>query len=492
MDFEDPKPEDLDFDFSLENAGCLELFKGANGRYLQITVRKYKEFDDESAQKIFPRSSAEYIPSDTYTLPANYFCDLFWKNEKERLQRVYGLWVANRDKLTTSVIGEASEDVRFLDCMSNVVRLINMYDLMLSMCWEGDRSKPPMPLHLYKARLNELKEVNTETIKSLKELSNDREFNRKRVKSLKMAEMAKHSPKPKFQEQGEQSPPWRISLMERINEILVVLDTAATAGENVGEALTLVMDVRQCIKSGNKDSHEQVSAKMKRLNDLVVTLKKATTARIKAMSKEDNLLLASPGSKSQPDLPKLGSTPAQTPQPPSGRKRGRPRIVRNRDDEEYVEKKRSTPVITSDIAVVGDPDDDLVSRVKRGQRNRRPARTFTPGWELSSPSPPPPKTRVTPTGKATPSVEQKPKSLASKARTNELSSPDSGRPSSNESSDNVNTVVNEKPKVNPIYQDNHPTVANVNRHHYRIDTDIADYTSAINSYDIVLHNCYTS
>lgn len=42
----------------------------------------------------------------------------------------------------------------------------------------------------------------------------------------------------------------------------VVLDTAASAGENVGDALTMVMEIRQISKTGSKDSQEQVSTKM--------------------------------------------------------------------------------------------------------------------------------------------------------------------------------------------------------------------------------------
>ncbi|RCN35424.1 hypothetical protein ANCCAN_18719, partial [Ancylostoma caninum] len=126
MDFENPKSEDLEFDFSLENAGCL------------ITVRKYKYFNDETAQKLFPRSSADYVPSDSYTLPANYFCDAFWKNEKERLETVLDIWKTNKKKwvyfyitqimLAAAVCGEAAEDFRYLNCMANIVTLINVSD----------------------------------------------------------------------------------------------------------------------------------------------------------------------------------------------------------------------------------------------------------------------------------------------------------------------------------------------------------------------------
>ncbi|EYB90039.1 hypothetical protein Y032_0224g2725 [Ancylostoma ceylanicum] len=435
MDFENPKPEDLEFDFLLENAGCL------------ITVRKYKDFNDEKAQKLFPRSSADYVPSDSYTLPANYFCDAFWKNEKERLENVLDVWKTNKKRLAAAVCGEAAEDHRFLNCMTSIATLISMYEWMLSMCWEGDRSRPPMPLHLYKARLNEMKEANLLAVKKLHELSSDKEFNRKREKAMEKDDDIEVLPiKPKVEEQSEQSSSWKISVMERINEILVVLDTAASAGENVADALTMVMEIRQLSKAGGKESQEQVSAKMKELEQMVIALKKATAERIRNMLKEDSLPPSAPESKPQPAKPT--SVAAQASQPTSGRKRGRPRSIRCRDDDEYVEKRRSMPVgIVTDDAVK-DPNDDLVSRVKRGQRNRRPARTFTPGWELLSPSPPPPKSRGTPSSvKATPTAEQKPTPLTSKMQA--VESPDSGRPSSNESSDNAAAGL-EKPTMKAV------------------------------------------
>ncbi|KAL6733706.1 hypothetical protein Aduo_004332 [Ancylostoma duodenale] len=438
MDFENPKPEDLEFDFSLENAGCL------------ITVRKYKDFNDEKAQKLFPRSSADYVPSDSYTLPANYFCDAFWKNEKERLETVLDIWKTNKKKLAAGVCGEAAKDFRFLNCMANIVTLINRYEWMLNMCWEGDRSKPPMPLHLYKARLNEVKEANLLTVQKLRELSSDKEFNRKREKASEKDDDIEVLPpptKPKVEQQNEQSPSWKISVMERINEVLVVLDTAASAGENVGDALTMVMEIRQLSKAGSKESQEQVSAKMKELEQIVVALKKATAERIRNMLKEDSL--PPPICESKPQPLKPTSAAAQTSQPTSGRKRGRPRSIRCRDDDDYVEKRRSMPVGVVTDDAVKDPNDDLVSRVKRGQRSRRPARTFTPGWELSSPSPPPPKSRGTPTTKATPTAEQKPTPIVPKAQALDSSSPDSGRPSSNESSDNAATGVDKPTKDVP-------------------------------------------
>ncbi|RCN35423.1 hypothetical protein ANCCAN_18718 [Ancylostoma caninum] len=260
--------------------------------------------------------------------------------------------------------------------------------------------------------------------------------------------------KPKIEEQSEQSSSWKISVMERINEILVVLDTAASAGENVADALTMVMEIRQLSKAGSKESQEQVSTKMKELEQMVIALKKATAERIRNMLKEDSL--PPPVSESKPQLAKAASAVAQTSQPTSARKRGRPRSIRCRDDDDYVEKRRSMPVGVVTDDAVKDPNDDLVSRVKRGQRNRRPARTFTPGWELS-PSPPPPKSRGTPTAKASSTAEQKPTPLVSKVQTADSLSPDSGRPSSNESSDNATTAV-EKPSMNAVPRADNPAL----------------------------------
>lgn len=103
---------------------------------------------------------------------------------------------------------------------------------------------------------------------------------------------------------------------------------------------------------------------------MVIALKKATAERIRNMLKQDSL--PSPVYESKPEPAKPTGVVAQ---PTSGRKRGRPRSMRCRDDDEYVEKRRSMPVVAATSAAAKDPNDDLVSRVKRGQRNRRPARS---------------------------------------------------------------------------------------------------------------------
>lgn len=103
---------------------------------------------------------------------------------------------------------------------------------------------------------------------------------------------------------------------------------------------------------------------------MVIALKKATAERIRNMLKQDSLPPPVYESKPEPAKP----TGIVVAQPTSGRKRGRPRSMRC-DDDEYVEKRRSMPAVAATSAAAKDPNDDLVSRVKRGQRNRRPARS---------------------------------------------------------------------------------------------------------------------
>ncbi|KAJ1348953.1 hypothetical protein KIN20_004361 [Parelaphostrongylus tenuis] len=149
MIFEIPKSEDLNSELSLEKTGCV------------ITVRNCKHFNDDSARKLFPRSSAEYVSAETYTLPESYFSQSFWDSERERHQRVLNTWISNKNKLATIAPSEKTEDFKYVNCMACLVALINMYEWVLDMCWDGNRSKPPMPVQLYKARLSELKDVNS-------------------------------------------------------------------------------------------------------------------------------------------------------------------------------------------------------------------------------------------------------------------------------------------------------------------------------------------
>ncbi|KHJ87779.1 hypothetical protein OESDEN_12438 [Oesophagostomum dentatum] len=452
MDFEIPKPEDFELDFSLENGGCL------------ITVRKYRDFNDETAQKLFPHSSASYVASDSYTIPANYFSEAFWKNEKERLQRIQGVWTANKKKLISYARGEASKDSRFLSCVDKVTTFLNMCDWMLSMCWGGDRSKPPMPLHLYNARTNELKKACALTARRLKELSKDKNFIRKCRKASRNSLPPEDSPsKSGSDDKPEESLSWSFAPIERIGEILSILDAAANAGENVGRALSLLTEIREISKSGSRVSKEEAFAKMEKLNEMVDALEKAISKRKDDAAHEPKAESSkSSVTKSQAENAKADERSAETPSAPTSRKRGRPRSMKNCEDEEYVEKKKSTPVSVEATAVDEDPSDDLVSRVKRGQRNRRPARSFTPGWELSSPSPPPPKVRAAPKATPAPSPPAEPKPSSVPVPTNaatEPTSPDSGRPSSNESSDTAAaSKVIEKPVESCVQIEDHASI----------------------------------
>ncbi|VDM70784.1 unnamed protein product, partial [Strongylus vulgaris] len=282
---------------------------------------------------------------------------------------------------------------------------------MLKVCWNGDRSQPPMPIHLYKATLEikchdnefllscdaivnqietaligELKEASLQATEKLQKLCSKKPLNITSGDFSKRANISQECcPEEKplenecyiDNEKPGQSLSWKIPLMERITDILGILDTAANAGENVAQALTMLMVIRQCIKKGDKDSYDDVSAKMKKLDKMVAELEKASLRRLQEID--------------QPSSSRSNNSVAQTPPASAGRKRGRPRSMKTRDSEEYAQKRKSMPaVVNAESNIVPDnADDDLVSRVKRGQRNRRPARTFTPAWEISSPSPPP-------------------------------------------------------------------------------------------------------
>ncbi|VDO45306.1 unnamed protein product [Haemonchus placei] len=327
MKFENPKPEDLEFEFLLDKAECL------------ITVRKYRDFNDDTAKKLFPVSSAQYFPSTTYTVPAKYFSEPFWIEEKRRLQRVRDVWEANRNLLEKDVSLSMVSEPKYIDCMAGVVTIIEMCKWMLNACWEGDRSKPPIPLHLYRIRMKELEE------------------------SLR-------------------------------------------------------------------------------------TFKKKTPIRNKERETERNVSTPSPTAQSA----STNNTPTNAESrnnsaASSATKRGRRSAKKL---EETGEKKVNISI------AVDDPNDDLISRVKRGQRNRRPARSFTPGWTppgsptASKPTPTKSKT-LSSAGRDTPPVN-KTVPPSSYSQTAGPLSPDSGRPSSNESSDVSNPVKDTVTKPTALQQ----------------------------------------
>ncbi|CAJ0608136.1 unnamed protein product [Cylicocyclus nassatus] len=435
MHFEKPTPEDFDIDLPLKEAGCL------------ITVRKCRDFNDETAHRLFPQSSASYVASHTYTIPSNYFSETFWKKEEKRLTNIRRIWAANRHRLSS----EDLEGPKLLVCKADVQKILDMCDWLMHMQWDGDRSQPPMPLHLYKARLNELKNENDFVVKRLQSICEEEKPSKARINEIRshfttkdcLPEKSRGSDTKENEKPG-QSRSWKITMMERINDILGILDAAASAGENVAQALTMLMVIRQCIKKG-KDSYEDVRMKMEKLDELVADLRKASKANEKKVS---------PSTGKKP-LAKSTASVINTPTATTVRKRGRPKSLKSRDDEEYAEKRKSMPatVNTEKCAVETETTDDLVSRVKRGQRTRRPARAFTPGWELSpSPSPPPPPSRFRNSPK--PLDQEQKQAAGSKSL-----SPDSGRPSSNESSDTAATSMVQTSIVTTVTSEVQPSVS---------------------------------
>uniref|UniRef100_A0A0K0CY80 Ras-GEF domain-containing protein n=1 Tax=Angiostrongylus cantonensis TaxID=6313 RepID=A0A0K0CY80_ANGCA len=197
MIFDNPDPEDLSFDFSLENTGCV------------ITVRNYRDFNDDSAKKLFPRSSADYVPS------ATYFSESFWNTERERLRRVLNVWVSNKSKLIAAVPSEKTDDLKFVDCMARVVAVIDMYEWMLDACWDG-----------------ELKDANSLGIQYLHDFFCDEKHIGKHEGDLEISDV-------------RSAPQWEVALMEHIDEVLIALDKIANAGEYVEEAFEIAVEIRK-------------------------------------------------------------------------------------------------------------------------------------------------------------------------------------------------------------------------------------------------------
>uniref|UniRef100_A0A7I4Y2X0 Bromo domain-containing protein n=1 Tax=Haemonchus contortus TaxID=6289 RepID=A0A7I4Y2X0_HAECO len=377
MKFENPKPDDLEFEFLLDKAECL------------ITVRKYRDFNDDTAKKLFPVSSAQYFPSTTYTVPAKYFSEPFWIEEKRRHQRIRDVWETNRNSLERDTSLSIVSEPKYIDCMAGIVTIIEMCKWMLNACWEGDRSKPPIPLHLYRIRMNELKQKNH-------------------------------------------------SVTQRLHEFSVFYE----------EQRQTLKEISSDISEPGRSAPKKRRAEEKELEESLRTFKKKTPIRNKERETERNVSTPSP--IAQPTSTNNTPTNAESRNNSaanSASKRGRRSAKKL---EETGEKK-------VDISVaVDDPNDDLISRVKRGQRNRRPARSFTPGWTPpgsptpSKPTPTKSKT-ISSAGRGTPPVN-KTVPLSSCPQTVGPLSPDSGRPSSNESSDVSNPVKDTAAKPTALQQ----------------------------------------
>ncbi|KJH51929.1 hypothetical protein DICVIV_01910 [Dictyocaulus viviparus] len=385
MIFDVPKLEDLNFEFSLDKTECV------------FTVRKYKEFNDSLAKKLFPRSSADYIPSDTYTLP---------------------------DRLETVVRTEGEKDWNVVKCMASVVALIDMCKWMLAMCWEGDRSKPPMPLYLYKARLCELKDACLLGVQCLQNLSScwkDGEIIE--VSNIPQQHKTGVSESRNSQSELDKQTQWKLRYMEHIGRISSTLDKIANAGENVEEALACLMEIRQCINDG-QSCREDISDKLKILNEEIVLREKKIDERPTTVIHKSGVSIPMHNAlSSNVDTEDNSNEPVQ---------------ISHASRRNITKRGRR---------ILNDSEDDLVSRVKRGQRTRRPTRTFTPLWTLS-PSPPP-TNKTTPSSKSTSSAVKITSPLVKRTSphtssiTPTLCSPDSGRPSSNESGANVVASTND-------------------------------------------------
>ncbi|KAK5986022.1 hypothetical protein GCK32_003778 [Trichostrongylus colubriformis] len=449
MSFESPDPQDLEFEFSLANAGC------------EITVMKHGDFNDDAARKLFPKSSAQYFPTNKYTITERYFSESFWDEERSRLSRIRAVWVANSSKIVRvrSIVENASE---CRACISEIMSVVKMCDWMLGVCWNGNRSKPPIPLHLYKTRMDELKEKSEAVLKRLQEYPCEGEVVAKAKEAAKTSEDGVRNPKkPRIEEaetlfcfsSPESGKPvhWRSVFLKQVEDFLSTVDKDSSSGELLSEAQSVVMELQLCLEYGG--SYGQASVILKKLDEVSSKLKRDMSERIKEIEMERKRRVDRPSHASASQSASTSSTPSEvllnssTSSSTSKRKR---KIDRNICDSD--EKKVS---VNSEAS---DPSDDLISRVKRGQRNRRPTRSFTPGWTPpGSPtgSKPTTATKGTPTGRDTPSVS-KPTLLPRKSQTPTLSSPDSGRPSSNESSDTALTAAKR-----PRLQSDAPQLARV-------------------------------
>ncbi|KAK6015908.1 hypothetical protein OSTOST_18617 [Ostertagia ostertagi] len=426
MKFDSPKPEDLEFEYIGEKPECL------------ITVRRLKDFNDDIARKLFPISSAQYFPSTTYTVPGRYFSEPFWAEEKRRLQRIYKVWEVNKRKLETDVPSH------YADCMAGVIIVIEMCKWMLGACWDGDRSKPPIPLHLYRTRMRELKEKNHSVAQGLQELSSDMELYTKAKEDIEIMEVASGAPKKRRVTEGEDAqglkapPEWRTMFLEQMADIVGRLSKVAddVCRKRVSKALAAVADLRQCMKDGS--NYDQAATKLKKLVEMVKTLERKASEPAMEMEAEGERHTPSPTVQSATCNTPTSAQPKSSSASGSVSKKTR-KSGRKSDDSE--EKRADVG------SIADDPNDDLISRVKRGQRNRRPTRSFTPGWTPPGspiPSKPTFTTRATsPAARDTPPIN-KPTPLHTKPQTTAPTSPDSGRPSSNESSDNTSMLLKEQ------------------------------------------------
>ncbi|VDL71748.1 unnamed protein product [Nippostrongylus brasiliensis] len=164
MHFVTAKAEDLNFEFQF------------GSKETRVFVKVYRNFNDDDAKVLFPCSSARYHLSDMYAIPFSYYKEPFWFAEKERLQRLLNVWMRNKATLEKEVPENLKTDPDYIRCLSSITTVSKMCVWLLTMCWDGDRSKPPIPLELYRMRREELKSCADVVAEMLRELSRDERF----------------------------------------------------------------------------------------------------------------------------------------------------------------------------------------------------------------------------------------------------------------------------------------------------------------------------
>lgn len=441
MKFDTVDPKELEFSFTTENRNV-------------VFVKVYMDFNDEKTTALFPRSSANYIPGTTYMLPQSYFTEAFWNAEKNRIHKMLRVWITNRSKLET-VPSDKREDPKFVAAMSAVSRVMKMCVSMLSSCWNGDRSKPPMPLNLYRDRMEELKDFTKTVVMALNDFSPEQqqlsqqpddddgveivevvtngsgrltieEGRRKRRSrtvasqqinepppaeqkpsvdndddsSVEFIEVVANGPKKSKHEErdGEMSSD---QFVEEIIEILGMISAAHEAGVDVSGAKKRVDEARTSIREGRPN--EEITGKLKSLRDewrsWLQRTEKMEPQKEVDFDGEATLARSVPAANSDPAP---NSDAEARPSGRGGRRKSsmkRKRAVRSRRDSS--EKISTTPTTANN------KPSDIVSRVKRGVRNRKPARSFTPGHTPpASPSP----SRKSPSSARSSSSERKSRS----------------------------------------------------------------------------------
>ncbi|KAK6059318.1 hypothetical protein COOONC_03056 [Cooperia oncophora] len=426
-------------------------------RKFKMTMKKQRDFNDELrktivSNKLFPVLFFTYVYDPRKQLGLSekikhqalvnplYMTVPLWSEEKERLQRILRVWEENKNEwLETATPLRLASEPKYVDCMAGIVTIMEMCKWLLGACWDGDRSKPPIPFHLYKLRMSELKEKNHSIMKRLQEFTSYEQSLSNPDDDIEILEVSSSVPKRRrVEEDREKSPQWNSTFMEKITHYLTTLSKAASAGENVSEALATIANLQHM---KNDKNQEETSADLRKLEEMVSALERKTHDRNKEMigaEREEH----TPSPTVEPITSKK-TTQSQNNTPTTVRAKNSSTSSSLSKTGEKSEKKTSGSAEKKvDVSSTDDdPNDDLISRVKRSQRNRRPARSFTPGWSPPGSPVASKPTSATKSIRVTQSVSRP--VLPSRSQPAAPVSPDSGRPSSNESSDNVTVPVTE-------------------------------------------------